>query len=125
MFDIRALVQTTLDTALASTVKSHWNQRTGPDADEYIVYSLEGTDYSEHADNVGLLRDFSAVIRYYYQANKLLTSAGRAAIKARENQILAALEAAGFDVSGPYDIGPDNAANYDAILFDCVYQVVV
>lgn len=124
MFDIRSYVQTALDTALYPNVKTYWAKKTGPDVDEYIVYTLDENYNSDHADDVELIRTFSVNVMYYYRDDKVMTSAGRAAIKSRENQIATALETAGFEVVGPIDVGEDESG-FASCVFDCLYQVVV
>lgn len=124
MFDVRSYVQTTLDTALYPNVKTYWGQKSGDDANEYIVYTLDENYNSDYADDVGLIRAFSVNVMYYYRDDKVMTSAGRAAIKSRENQIATALEAAGFEVVGPIDVGEDESG-FSSCVFDCLYQVVV
>ena len=37
---IRDLVQSALDTALSPSVLVHWQRKSGPDVDEYVVYTL-------------------------------------------------------------------------------------
>ena len=121
---MKTLIQTALDTALYSTYKiqSHDQRKTGPDADEYIVYSQSGDSAEAHADNQPILKAGSMTVRYYYRAEKIETHTGRQAIKTREDAIQTALEGAGFTIPfGRFDAGDVDDIGYFVTVFECEY----
>lgn len=121
---MKTLIQTALDTALYSTYKiqSHDQRKTGPDADEYIVYSQSGDSAEAHADNQPILKAGSVTVRYYYRAEKIETHTGRQAIKTREDAIQTALEGAGFIIPfGRFDAGDVDDIGYFVTVFECEY----
>lgn len=123
---IRTLVQTTLDTALYANVLSYWQRKSGADADEYIVYTLNGDSGEEYADDDPLVKAGSVTVRYYYRAEKISTYAGREAVKSRENAIQTALENAGFEIpDGKFDAGDVDDIGYFVTVFECEYWRVV
>lgn len=127
MSDIHGMVQTALDTALAeSGVYSYWQRKSGPDADEYIVYTQAGDSGEAFADDAPLVKSAGITVRYYYRAEKLDSHAGRQAVKIRGEAIQTALEGAGFTVPfGPFDAGDVDDIGYFVIVFECEYSRVV
>lgn len=130
MTDIRALVQTALDAALsADNVRSYWRRKVetaGEDPDEYLVYTLDGGSNEAYADDVPLVSSADITIRYYYRDTMLDTSAGRATIKAREQQISDALKTAGFTLpNGYFDTGDIDDIGFGATIFPAEYWRVV
>jgi hypothetical protein len=122
MSDIRGMVQTALDTALKGAVYAYWQRKSGPDADEYIVYTQAGDSKEAHADNSPIVQAGSITVRYYYRAEKLDTHVGREAVKSREAAIQSALEGAGFSIPfGPVDAGDVDDIGYFVTVFECDY----
>ncbi len=125
--DIRALVQTALDTALYSDgVYVYWLRKSDEtDPDEYVVYTLDGDPVGAYADGDPLTRNANASIRYYYRDSMLNSSAGKAAIKARETQIAAALTGAGFTLpNGYFDSGDIDDIGFGTTIFEAYYSRV-
>ena len=122
MMDIRALVQETLDTALYPDVRVYWLRKSdGEDPDEYVVYTLDG-DPAVYADGTPLTRDANITVRFYYRDSMLDSSAGRAAIKAREAQIAEALQGAGFLLPGGwFDSGDIDDIGFGTTIFEAYY----
>lgn len=127
MIDIRALVQTALDAALYPDVRVYWLRKSdGEDPDEYVVYTLDGDPVGAYADDVPLTRDANASIRYYYRDSMTTTNTGRAAIRAREEQIAAALLAGGFTLpNGYFDVGDIDDIGYGTTIFEAYFSRVV
>lgn len=120
--DIRGSVQTALDTALKGKVYSYWQRKSGPDTDEYIVYTQAGDSKESHADDAPLTKNASVTVRYYYRAEKLDTHAGREAVKSREDAIEQALEGASFTIPfGRFDAGDVDDIGYFVTVFECEY----
>ena len=126
MTDVRALAQSTLDTALYPDVHVFWLRKSdGEDPDEYVVYTL-AADPATYADGKPLTRDANITVRYYYRDSMLNSSAGRVAIKARENQIGAALEAAGFLLpNGWFDSGDIDDIGFGTTIFEAYFNRVM
>jgi hypothetical protein len=122
---IRSLVQTILDAALYPNVLVYWQKKSGPDANEYVVYTRSGDTNSAYVDDIPLTKDTDVTVRYYYRKEKAETSAGRTLIEGRETTIVNALEAVEFDVSGPFDAGDIDDTGYYASVFECEYSRVV
>lgn len=121
---MKTLMQTALDTALYNSyqIQSHDQRKTGPDADEYIVYSQSGDSAESHADNQPIIKAGSMTVRYYYRAEKIETHTGRQAIKTREDAIQTALEGAGFTIPfGRFDAGDVDDIGYFVTVFECEY----
>jgi hypothetical protein len=126
MSDIRGMAQTALDAALYPHVLTHWQRKSGPDADEYIVYTQSGDSSEAQADNKPLVKAASITVRYYYRAEKLDTHTGRQAVKAREVAIEAALVGAGLTIPfGKFDAGDVDDIGYFVTVFECDYWRVV
>ena len=121
------LLQTTLDTAFYSEgVRSHWQRKTGPDANEYIVYRMAGDAAEEFADDVPLIKEASVTVNYYYREDRINTYQGRQAIQGRITAIEAALNTAGFTVPfGPFDAGDVDDIGYMVTVFECDYSRVM
>ena len=127
MTDIRGLVQTALDTALAAKqVYTYWQRKSGADANEYIVYTLSGDSAESHADDATLVMAGGITVKYYYRAEKISTHTGREAVKSREAAIQAALEGAGFDIPyGRFDAGDVDDIGYFVTVWEAEYWRVV
>lgn len=123
---IRSLLQTALDAALYPNVQTHWQRKSGADADEYIVYTQGGDEGMHFADNVPVVKAASVTIRYYYREDKLDTHAGRQAIQSREGAIETALKNAGFSFPfGKVDAGDVDDIGYFTSVWECDYWRVV
>jgi len=119
---IRALVQTALDASLYPNVLTHWQRKSGPDVDEYIIFSLGGDETMHFADNVPVVKAASVTVRYYYRADKLDTHTGRQAIQTREDAIETALKAAGFGFPfGKVDAGDVDDIGFYVTVWECEY----
>lgn len=138
MIDIRNLIQTTLDTSLASKgIYSYWNKKIesqNENKDEYIVYTYGGEDTDDFADDDDLVKSLDVTIRYYYRDTLLESKAGRDKIKETEQLIKQALENAGFEIPyGSYDLGNIDSkkegdmkgSGFNTVIFECEYWVVV
>lgn len=125
MFDLKSLIQTTLDTALYPNVYVYLQRKSGADADEYVVYTRSGDNNVVYADDVPLTKDASITVKYYYRSDKIGTKAGRTLVNNREDTILNALESAGFDVSGPFDAGDVDDIGFYTSVFEISYSRVV
>lgn len=127
MIDIRAMVQTALDTALNGAVYVFWQRRAeiadDPNPSEYIVYTLGGDYNRAFADNEPLVQEADVTVRYYYKYEMLDTTAGRALVKERENAILSALKGAGFSCpSGAFDSGDVDEVGCFTSVIECNYK---
>jgi hypothetical protein len=126
MSDIRGMVQTALDAALYPNVLTYWQRKSGPDADEYVVYNQAGDSSEVHADDIPLVKAAGITVKYYYRAEKIGTHAGREAVKSREDTIEAALEGVGFTTPfGKFDAGDVDDIGYFVTVFECEYRRVV
>ena len=69
---IKDLVQLTLDTVLYSkNIHVYEQRKSGPDADEYVVYSMGSDNREDFADDKTLVKNANITIRYYYRVEKL------------------------------------------------------
>lgn len=121
---MKTLIQTALDTALYSSyqIQSYDQRKTGPDADEYIVYSQSGDSHEAFADDQTIIKSGGITVRYYYRAEKIETYTDRQAIKTREDAIQVALEGAGFVIPfGRFDAGDVDDIGYFVTVFECEY----
>lgn len=111
MSDVLDLVQTTLDTLLATDgVRSFWGRRTEIDADpqatEYIIYDLENDGAEVCADGECLYRVTGISLNYYQKFGIARTYAGRLAAMNRMESVMKAMRSAGFGCSnGWVEIG--------------------
>lgn len=125
---IKNLVQTTLDNALytSKSILSHEQVKSGPDADQYIVYSLSGDGEEFHADDVELIKAASITVRYYYRKEKLGSYTSKQAIRAVEDLIESSMKAAGFSLPfGRFDGGDVDDIGYMVTIFEFEYWRVV
>jgi hypothetical protein len=118
---IRELVQSTLDTAMAGAVQVHWQRKSGPDADEYIIYTMSGDSDVVFGDNAPLAEVVSVTVRYYYRDDKIDTPDGRSAVETREQDIKNAMKAAGFGTSGKIDAGDIDDIGFLTSVWECSY----
>lgn len=124
---IKDLVQTTLDNVLyEKNIFVHEQRKSGPDADEYVVYSSSGESREFYADDVNLTRNASVTVRYYYRAEKLDNYSSRKKVREIENLIENALEGAGFEIPyGRFDGGDIDDIGYMVTIFECEYGRVI
>lgn len=124
---IKDLVQLTLDTVLYSkNVYVYEQRKSGPDADEYVVYSSSGDGSDDFADDAALTKNASITIRYYYRAEKLDNYVTRKKIREIEDLIENSLEEAGFSIPfGGFDAGDIDDIGYFVTIFECEYWRVV
>lgn len=123
---MKDIIQTALDTALYPDVLVYDQRKTGPDADEYIVYSQSGDSQEAFTDDRPILKAGSMTVRYYYRAERIETYTERQAIKTREDTIQTALEGAGFTIPfGKFDAGDVDDIGYFVTVFECEYWRVV
>lgn len=124
---IESLVQTTLDTALTGkNIYVHEKRKSGPDAEEYIVFRRGPTNTSEFADDTGLVAHDTVTVKYYYKDTMLETHAGRTKVHQNEATIKTALEAAGFILpSGYFDAGDVDDIGFMVTVFECEYWMVI
>ena len=131
MIDVRALVQTTLDTALnALGVYVFWQRRieiaSDPNPNEYIVFTYGGDGAELYADDSPLVERGYITIKYYYRAEQTETYAKRQIILARETLIKTSLKNAGFNIDvGPFDTGDVDDIGFYCTVFECSYSEVV
>lgn len=106
MKDVLDLVQTTLDTLLigeTEKVYSFWGRRAEIDNDqaqEYIIYTLEGDSADVSADGDVMYRSMTIELLYYLKYSVARTYAGRRKAADRMDAIREAMRAAGFGCSG-------------------------
>jgi hypothetical protein len=118
-------IQTVLDTALYPDVLSYWMRKTGADADEYVVYTIDSDD-ATNADDEPLIRNANVAVRYYFKDSLIGTSAGRTKVQNRADTIISALESNGYSVPfGPQNIGNIDDIGYGVLLIECYKGRVV
>lgn len=124
---IKDLVQTTLDTVLyPKDIHVYEQRKSGPDADEYVVYSSSGDSREDFADDETLIKNTSITVRYYYRAEKLDNYATRKKVREIEDLIEISLEDAGFDIPfGMFDAGDVDDIGFMTTIFECEYWRVV
>lgn len=124
---IKDLVQVTLDNVLYEKgILVHEQRKSGPDADEYVVYSSSGDSREFYADDVNVTRNASVTVRYYYRAEKLNNYITRQQIREIEGLIEVSLEDEGFQIPyGKFDAGDIDDIGYMATVFECEYWRVV
>lgn len=124
---IKALIQSTLDTALTGKgIKVYEQRKTGEDAEQYIVYSKGSTTSDDYADDTTLIQNDSVTIQYYYRDTYLETRAGRSKIHENEELIKSALITAGFQLpNGYFDAGDVDDIGFMVTIYECDYQQVV
>ena len=118
-------IQAVLDTALYPDVLSYWLRKTGPDADEYIVYTID-SDEAINADDKPIVRNGNIAVRYYFKDSLIGTSAGRTKVQNRADAIVSALENSDYSVPyGPQNIGDVDDIGYGVLLIECYKGRVV
>lgn len=124
---IKDLVQLTLDTVLFTKgILVHDQRKSGPDADEYVVYSFGGDSGEDFADDEALTKNANITVRYYYRAEKLDNYSTRKKVREIEDLIESSLESAGFDIPfGRFDAGDVDDIGYMVTVFECEYWRVM
>lgn len=124
---IKDLVQTTLDTVLyPKNVYVYEQRKSGPDADEYVVYSFGGDSGEDFADDSVITKNAQVTVRYYYRAEKLDNYATRKKVREIEDLIESSLNTAGFEIPfGRFDAGDVDDIGYFVTVFECEYWRVV
>lgn len=124
---IKDLVQLTLDTVLyPKDILVHEQRKSGPDADEYVVYSSSGDNREDFADDEVLIKNASVTVRYYYRAEKLDNYTTKKKVREVEDLIESSLEDAGFVIPfGRFDAGDVDDIGYMTTVFECEYWRVV
>lgn len=124
---VKDLVQVTLDNVLyEKNIFVHEQRKSGPDADEYVVYSSSGDIRDFYADDINLTRNAQITVRYYYRAEKLDNYSSRQKVREIEDLIENALENAGFAIPyGRFDGGDIDDIGYMVTIFECEYGRVV
>lgn len=118
-------IQTVLDTALYPDVLTYWMRKTGTDADEHVVYTID-SDEATNADDKPWVRNANIAIRYYFKDSLIGTSAGRTKVQNRANAIVLALENSDYSVPyGPQNIGDVDDIGYGVLLIECYKGRVV
>ena len=118
-------IQTVLDTALYPDVLSYWMRKTGADADEYVVYTID-SDEATNADDEPLIRNTNVAVRYYFKDSLIGTSAGRTKVQNRAGTIVSAFESNSYSVPyGPQNIGDIDDIGYGVLLIECYKGRVV
>ena len=120
---IKDLVQLTLDTVLyPKGIYVHEQRKSGPDADQYVVYSSSGDSREDFADDKVLTKNANVTVRYYYRVEKLDNHSTKKAVREIEDLIETSLEVAGFSVPfGRFDAGDIDDIGYMATVFECEY----
>ena len=120
---IKNLVQTCLDAALYSKgVYVHEQLKSGPDADDYVVYSMSGDIKEEFADNKVNVKNANVTIKYFYRDTKLENYTSRQEVRTIEDLIESTLEANGFEIPfGRFDAGDVDGIGYRTTIFECEY----
>lgn len=124
---VKNLVQVTLDNVLyPKDIYVHEQRKTGPDADEYVVYSTSGDIREFYSDDVNKVRNANITIKYYYRAEKLNNYTTRQKVREIEDLIESALENAGIEIPfGKFDAGDVDDIGYMTTIFECEYWRVV
>ena len=124
---IKDLVQLTLDTVLyPKNIYVYDQRKSGPDADEYVVYSASGDNRENFADDKVLIKNASVTVRYYYRAEKLDNYTTRKKVREVEDLIESSLNEAGFEIPfGRFDAGDVDDIGYFVTVFECEYWRVV
>lgn len=124
---IKDLIQTTLDAILyPKNIYVYEQRKSGPDADEYIVYSLSGDIREDFADDEVLTKKANVTVKYFYRAEKLDNYTSRQAVRVVEDLIESALEEAGFVIPfGRFDAGDVDDIGYMTTVFECEHWRVM
>lgn len=123
---IKDLLQTYLDAVLfAKGIYVHEQKKSGPDADEYVVYSMSGDTKESFADDEATVKNANATVKYFYRESKLESHTSKTKVREIENLIMSTLEANGFECVGPFDGGDIDGIGYMVTIFECEYWRVM
>lgn len=124
---IKDLIQTTLDDVLFSkNIYVYEQQKSGLDADEYIVYSTNGDSSESFTDDIPLIKDATITVRYYYRAEKLDNYSTKVKVREIEDLIESSLINIGFEIPfGRFDAGDVDDIGYMVTVFECEYWRVI
>jgi hypothetical protein len=124
---IKNLLQTCLDSVLyAKGVYVHAQKKSGPDADEYVVYSMSGDSKESFADDVANLKNANVTVKYFYRESKLENNASKLKVQEIEDLIESTLESNGFEIPfGRFDAGDIDGIGYEVTIFECEYWRVI
>ena len=124
---IKDLVQLTLDTVLyPKDIYVYEQRKSGPDSDEYVVYSSGGDSGEDFADDSVITKNAQVTVRYYYRAEKLDNYTTRKKVREIEDLIESSLESAGFEIPfGRFDAGDVDDIGYMVTVFECEYWRVM
>lgn len=124
---IKDLIQTTLDAVLyPKNIFVYEQRKSGPDADEYVVYSMSGDIEENYADDEILVKNANVTVKYFYRSEKLDNYSTRKNVREIEDLIENALKEAGFSIPyGRFDAGDVDDIGYMTTVFECEYWRVV
>jgi len=124
---IKDLIQTTLDAVLyPKNIFVYEQRKSGPDADEYVVYSMSGDIEENYADDEVLVKNANVTVKYFYRSEKLDNYSTRKNVREIEDLIENALKEAGFSIPyGRFDAGDVDDIGYMTTVFECEYWRVV
>jgi len=124
---IKDLVQLTLDNVLyPKNIFVYEQRKSGPDADEYVVYSMSGDIEENYADDEILVKNANVTVKYFYRSEKLDNYSTRKNVREIEDLIENALKEAGFSIPyGRFDAGDVDDIGYMVTVFECEYWRVV
>jgi hypothetical protein len=124
---IKDLLQTCLDNVLLSKkIYVHEQKKSGKDADQYVVYSVNGDEKSAYADDTANSKNASVTVKYFYRESKLETHASKVKVREIEDLIESTLESSGFEIPfGRFDAGDIDGIGYMVTVFECEYWRVI
>lgn len=124
---IKDLVQLTLDTVLyPKDIYVYEQRKSGPDVNEYVVYSSSGDNREDFADDKVLTKNANITVKYFYRSENLDNYSTRKKVREIEDLIETSLEDAGFEIPfGRFDGGDIDDIGYHTTIFECEYWRVV
>lgn len=120
---IKNKLQLCLDSVLyLKNIFVHEQKKSGPDANQYVVYSLSGDIKETFADDTVSVKSANITVRYFYRESLLEKYSTRQEVRAIEQLIESTLEANGFEVpNGGFDAGDVDDIGYMVTIFECEY----
>ena len=124
---MKNLLQTCLDSVLFSKgIHVHEQKKSGPDADQYVVYTMSGDTKEVFADNKVAVKNGNVTVKYFYRESKLEKHSSKLKVREIEDLIESTLESNGFEVPfGRFDAGDIDGIGYMVTIFECEYWRVV
>ena len=124
---IKDLLQTCLDAVLFSKgIYVHEQKKSGPEANQYVVYSVSGDEKGTFADDVANSKNADVTVKYFYRESKLENHASKLKVREIEDLIESTLESNGFEIPfGRFDAGDIDSIGYMVTIFECEYWRVV